>query len=92
MLAEKDIRYCLQSLSPYFEHITCCTPDNTARALPANELAAIASGIHPSVSVITDPVNAYLDAKKASAPIVVGGSFYTASVIRRYITSSEKPE
>ena len=92
MLADKDIRYCLQSLSPYFEHIVCCTPDKTTRALPANKLAAIASDIHPSVSVMDDPVNAYLDAKKASAPIVVGGSFYTASVIRRYIRSSEHAE
>ncbi len=89
MLADKDVVTCLQMLSPYFKQIICCTPNNSARALAANDLAAIASEIHPHVSVIEDPVEAYRYIKKSSAPIVVGGSFYTASVVRRYIVSSD---
>ena len=87
MLADKDCDSCLKRLAPYFRRIICCTPPDTPRALPARELAATALQYHANVSVISDPVKAFTDAKKTSASIVVGGSFYTSSVVRKAIIS-----
>ena len=92
MLADKDVVCCLRALCPFFETIICCTPINTTRALSAKQLAVIANDLHPHVTVVEDPIEAYLDAKKASVPIVIGGSFYTASAVRRFITSGASSE
>ena len=85
MLADKDVSTCLNTVSPYFRSIICCTPPHVTRALSADELGRIARHTHPEVIVIDDPVEAFLHAKKISESIVVGGSFYTASAIRQHI-------
>ncbi len=86
MLADKDVRSCLEMLTPFFSKIICCTPPDTLRALPAHSLAEIASQLHDQVSITEDPVEAFQIAKKSPTPIVVGGSFYTSSVVRRALT------
>lgn len=88
MLADKSYEQCIQILSPHCARIICCTPQGTTRALPAEQLAAVARRYCPIVSSIDDPITAYQHAKKSDtrSPIVVGGSFYTASFVRRHLT------
>ncbi len=85
MLADKDINSCLQMLAPLCKRIICCTPEGNARALPADQMAAIASRYHENVSMVPSPEEAYREAKKTAerSPIIVGGSFYTAAAVRR---------
>ncbi len=84
MLADKDTDTCLSLLSPYCEQILCCTPPCTPRALPAEELAAVARRYHARVSVCDDPQKAVENAKKtARQAVIVGGSFYTANAVRQ---------
>ncbi len=88
MLKDKDIDRALQMLSPFCRQIICCTPDNP-RAATADELCTIASRYHGNVIGISDPVEAFRQAKKSTDTIVVGGSFYTAGVVRHYLLSSQ---
>lgn len=92
MLADKDIERCLRQLSSYCETMICCTPQDTSRALPAEQLAQIASRYCKDVRVIDDPWDAFQNAEKATATslIVVGGSFYTAAYVRRRLIDSNK--
>ncbi len=88
MLSDKDADQCLSMLTPFCEQILCCTPPNTARALAAYRLAAVARRYHDSVTVCDDPIQALENAKKATRhPIVVGGSFYTAKAVRQALLS-----
>ena len=88
MLADKDVSECLRMLSPFFKEIVCCTPAHETRALPAKELGFLANRTHACVTIIEDPIEAFLHAKKASGSIVVGGSFYTASAVRRCLINN----
>ena len=91
MLKDKDFQTCLETLAPFCEHIVCCTP-NSDRAVEADELCTAARRFHSDVTAVSDPIKAYQYAKKITAnnTVVVGGSFYTASVVRRYIQTGER--
>ncbi len=86
MLADKDVETCIKMLVPLFDRIICTTPVGTPRALPAEQLACIVSRYHDTVNIIDDPAKAFAQCKKNPGNlIVVGGSFYTASAVRREI-------
>jgi len=88
MLKDKDTDRTLQLLAPFCRKIICCTPDNP-RAAEAEELCCIASRYHSNITAIDDPVEAFTEAKKSTDIIVVGGSFYTAGVVRRHILNQQ---
>lgn len=91
MLKDKDFQTCLKKLAPFCERIIGCTP-HSDRAVDAEVLCDAARRFHNGVTAISEPIKAYQYAKKITAnnPIVVGGSFYTASVVRRHIKTTER--
>ncbi len=87
MLSDKDVDFCLAMLAPLCKHIVCTTPIGTPRAMSAHDLTVIAKAHHDCVTTVSHPVDAYRHAEEIAdgGPIVVGGSFYTASVVREHI-------
>jgi dihydrofolate synthase/folylpolyglutamate synthase len=86
---EKDIRGMLAILLPQFEVVIFTRYLNNPRAVPPQELAAVAEELtgraYPAVA---DPVEAWQDVLGAASPddlVCVTGSFFLAAEIRRQL-------
>ncbi|MBQ9461775.1 MAG: bifunctional folylpolyglutamate synthase/dihydrofolate synthase [Clostridia bacterium] len=98
MLADKDVHTALSMLIPLFDHVVAVQPDNP-RAMTAEALAEIVREYGVSCEVCHDYGRAYeLAAKRRSelssgedrAAIVVFGSLYLASDMRRVILGASE--
>lgn len=80
VLADKAVTPMLTSLLPTAKAVYTVTPDNPARALPAQQLAADIATLNPNVSVqaMPDMPTAWQTVHQTATdgPIVVSGSFY----------------
>ncbi len=80
VLADKAVTPMLTSLLPTAKAVYTVTPDNPARALPAQQLAADIAALNPNVSVqaMPDMPTAWQTVHQTTTdgPIVVSGSFY----------------
>lgn len=94
MLADKEVDTCLALLAPLCRRIVCTTPAGTPRAMPSQELALLAKAHHDHVVESAHPVDAFCLAQELAegGAIVVGGSFYTASVVRAHIKKESLTE
>ena len=89
MLADKDVKGALAELVPLFDRIITVTPDNP-RAMQASELSKIVSSFGVSSQAEDDYKTAFEKAMSytdSNGAIVVFGSLYLASDMRRVITS-----
>lgn len=89
MLADKDVDGALSGLLPLFDVIITTEPENP-RKMSATELAAIASRYCPEVFSAASHKEAYdmaVSRAKADDAVVVFGSLYLASDMRRIILS-----
>ncbi|MEM1484748.1 folylpolyglutamate synthase/dihydrofolate synthase family protein [Oscillospiraceae bacterium PP1C4] len=90
MLADKNIRGVLEQLAPNLARIFCVAPDNP-RALPARELAEEAGALCASAQAFSDVREAYqaalARAKAENGVVLICGSLYLASEMRRIILS-----
>lgn len=90
MLADKDVHTALSLLIPLFDSVIAVAPPNP-RAMSAKNLAAEASVYHIPTEAAEDYAEAYRKALKLAhendppAAIVVFGSLYLASEMRRII-------
>lgn len=81
MLSDKDQFSYLRVLRKISDRIIFTTPDEPARAVPAQTLSDISNGIFTHAEVIPDPIEAYRRACEISDFILVTGSIYLISAI-----------
>lgn len=78
VMRDKDYRAVLAALLPLFDSFIA-TNTQSARALPAGELAAVIRELKPSASVAAEPdVNTALASGRTREVCVIAGSFYLA--------------
>lgn len=84
VLSDKDAAGIVEALEPVVDRFVATSPD-TARALPAADLAAIvlrATGVSPEVRPRVADALAYARAHAGEAGVLVTGSLYTAGEAR----------
>ena len=87
MLADKDVKGALSMLAPLFDRLIAVTPNNP-RAMPAEELAGLLTSLGAAAEAEDSFEAAYkkaLSAVDAEGAVVVFGSLYLASDMRRII-------
>lgn len=83
-MRDKEVERMLAALAPAFAALICTTPDS-ARALPAAELAVLAratAGAAWTVSVVPAPAEALAEAARLSSQVVVAGSIFLIGPLR----------
>ncbi len=91
MLRDKDVAACAALLAPSAAEVVCCTPPSE-RAMKAEELAAVFREVSVAdVRACDDPAAALTLARDlvGEKPLIVCGSFYTASAIRPLLKKAE---
>ncbi len=89
MLSDKDQYSYLRVLRRISDRVIFTTPDEPLRAVPAQTLSSIASGIFPHAETIPDPLEAYRRACDISDFILVTGSIYLISAVMDYETKGK---
>ncbi len=92
MLADKDIENSLSVILPKFEEIITVTPNNP-RKMPSKELAETVKKYCPCVMPFDDLKEAFMSALSKAGKddvIIVFGSLYLASDMRKIILSYDK--
>ena len=87
MLRDKDVHACVSLLAPLAARAVCCAPDNP-RAMPGEALAALFREAGVEAVSADNPEQALVLAREEAGegPLLVGGSFFLASVIRPFLT------
>lgn len=87
MLRDKDVRACVSLLAPLAARAVCCAPDNL-RAMPGEALATLFREAGVEAVSADNPEQALVLAREEAGegPLLVGGSFFLASVIRPFLT------
>jgi dihydrofolate synthase / folylpolyglutamate synthase len=86
-VAGKNPRGMAEILAPAFPRVIVSTPGTFKESAP-EEVAAIFRGLNPATTLVKDPAEALRAAREASGgtrPILVTGSFYMVSEIRRLL-------
>lgn len=94
MLADKDVRRVLELMVPLFKKIVTVTPDNP-RAMKNTELAELISsmgGCAEAALHYDDALKRAIDEASSNGAVVVFGSLYMASDMRRVILSELKDD
>ncbi len=83
VMADKAVEVMLAALAPAASHLICTAAD-TPRAIPAQDLAALAARIAPdrAVRAVASPAEAVRVAAGLGSPVVVAGSLYLAGEVR----------
>jgi len=85
---DKDVRGMLSRLLPKFDHVILTRYVSNPRAVPPEELAAVAESIGRPCRVCRDPAHAWEQVSTLARPedlICVTGSFFIVAEIRRLI-------
>ena len=80
VLADKDYRKMIASVSPFASRFVCLTPDSN-RALKAEDLVDVLKGMGFEAIACDNAADAIREAKKTPEPIVAFGSLYMAGAI-----------
>jgi len=78
---DKDVAGMLEAVGPRCETIVCTTAPNP-RAVPAEELVAVARRFAPSIEAIDDPAAALASALARQRPVVAAGSIFLIGPLR----------
>lgn len=81
VLADKDCGAMLDRIAPFAAGLLCLTPDSP-RALPGEDLAALAREKGIPADVCSDGMDAVLEARDRGLPMVGFGSLYLAGELR----------
>ncbi len=92
---EKDVRGMLAILLPQFDAVIFTRYLNNPRAVPPQELAAVAADLTGRrYPVVADPAEAWREMLRAAAPddlVCVTGSFFIAAEIRQQVRDVTRP-
>ena len=91
MLEDKDFFSYLRVIHDLSDDVIITTPQDTPRAMPAEELGKVAAQVFKNVRVIADPIEAYEYATANSSYVLVAGSMYLVGYIKMLEKSSIMP-
>lgn len=91
MLEDKDFFSYLRIIHDLSDDLIITTPQDTPRAMPAEELGKVAAQVFKNVKVIADPIEAYEYATANSSYVLVAGSMYLVGYIKMLEKSSIMP-
>ncbi|MCL5679310.1 MAG: bifunctional folylpolyglutamate synthase/dihydrofolate synthase [Candidatus Thermoplasmatota archaeon] len=91
MLEDKDFFSYLRIIHDLSDDVIITTPQDTPRAMPAEQLGKVAAQVFKNVKVIADPTEAYEYAKANSSYVLVAGSMYLVGYIKMLEKSSIMP-
>ncbi|MHB1709004.1 MAG: bifunctional folylpolyglutamate synthase/dihydrofolate synthase [Thermoplasmataceae archaeon] len=91
MLEDKDFFSYLRVIRDLSDDVIITTPQDTPRAMPAEELGKVAAQVFKNVKVIADPIEAYEYAIANSSYVLVTGSMYLVGYIKMLEKSSIMP-
>jgi dihydrofolate synthase/folylpolyglutamate synthase len=91
MLEDKDFFSYLRIIHDLSDDVIITTPQDTPRAMPAEQLGKVAVQVFKNVKVIADPTEAYEYATLNSNYVLVAGSMYLVGYIKMLEKSSVMP-
>jgi dihydrofolate synthase/folylpolyglutamate synthase len=89
-MRDKAVREMLTSLAPVMASVVCTTAPSP-RAMPADELAALAHSLDLRADAVADPVQAVARACAEGRPVVVAGSIFLVGPVREWLARDILP-